>query len=163
MARHCSDHSIGKSVRRLMQNPRGRRPSIAASARREEREGQRHLDRALALARAGSERLDRLGGIRQSSSGQRRASRNALMKPSRAFVHMVRKGCCASPWGWTISRRRRQDGRSKGTSAPVLPLCDDGFAQKEVDPPRRADGSALDCLSRMLLGRRVRKRCAQPC
>ena len=33
MARHCSDQSIGRSVRRLMQNPRGSRPSIAASAR----------------------------------------------------------------------------------------------------------------------------------
>ena len=32
-ARHCSDQSIGRSVRRLTQNPRGRRPSIAASAR----------------------------------------------------------------------------------------------------------------------------------
>src|SRR5208283_1367323 len=33
MARHCSDQSIGRSVRRLMQNPRGRRPSIAAFAK----------------------------------------------------------------------------------------------------------------------------------
>ena len=33
MAPHCSDQSIGRSVRRLMQNPRGSRPSIAASAR----------------------------------------------------------------------------------------------------------------------------------
>ena len=32
MAPHCSDQSIGRSVRRLMQNPRGSRPSIAASA-----------------------------------------------------------------------------------------------------------------------------------
>src|SRR5208337_3904831 len=33
MARHCSDQSIGRSVRRLTQNPRGRRPSIAAFAK----------------------------------------------------------------------------------------------------------------------------------
>ena len=33
MARHCSDQSIGRSVRRLTLNPRGSRPSIAASAR----------------------------------------------------------------------------------------------------------------------------------
>ncbi len=32
-ARHCSDQSIGRSVRRLMQNPRGRRPSFAAFAK----------------------------------------------------------------------------------------------------------------------------------
>ena len=29
---HCSDQSIGRSVRRLIQKPRGSRPSIAASA-----------------------------------------------------------------------------------------------------------------------------------
>ena len=33
MARHCSDQRIGRSVRRLTLNPRGSRPSIAASAR----------------------------------------------------------------------------------------------------------------------------------
>ena len=33
MARHCSDQSIDRSVRRLTLNPRGSRPSIAASAR----------------------------------------------------------------------------------------------------------------------------------
>src|SRR5271166_3842616 len=36
MARHCSDQSIGRSVRRLTQKPRGSRPSIAASAKTEE-------------------------------------------------------------------------------------------------------------------------------
>ncbi len=45
--------SIGRSVRRLMQNPRGSRPSIAASARAgTERKRQRHSDRALAFLAA---------------------------------------------------------------------------------------------------------------
>ena len=30
---HCSDHSIAGSIKGLMQKPRSRRPSIAASAR----------------------------------------------------------------------------------------------------------------------------------
>src|SRR5208337_5471369 len=30
------------------------------------------------------------------------------MKPSRAFVRMARRGCCASPMPWMISRRRRE-------------------------------------------------------
>ena len=46
-------------------------------------------------------------GAVRSSSSQRRASRNALMKPSRAFVRMARKGRCASLR--MISRRRRED------------------------------------------------------
>ena len=47
-------------------------------------------------------------GSHRSSSSQRSASRSALMKPSRAFVRIARRGCCASPMPWMISRRRRE-------------------------------------------------------
>src|SRR5271166_4864958 len=37
------------------------------------------------------------------------------MKPSRAFVRIARRGCCASPRRWMISRRRHEDGRLQGS------------------------------------------------
>jgi hypothetical protein len=83
--------------------------------RGDERERHRHPNRALALLFARGERLMVWAGSMRSSSSQRRASRSALMKPSRAFVRMARTGCCASPTASMIPRRRREDARVQGS------------------------------------------------
>jgi hypothetical protein len=79
-----------------------------------ERERHRHPNRALALVFANGDSMVWAGSIRSSPS-QRRASRNALMKLSRAFVRMARRGPRVSPTPWMISRRRREDARVQGS------------------------------------------------
>ena len=81
----------------------------------DESERHRHPNRALTLVFAHGERLDGLGRVDKKSSSQRRASRNAPMKLSRAFVRMARRGPCASPTPWIISRRRREDAQVQGS------------------------------------------------
>ena len=71
------------------------------------------IERSLWFAHG--EQLDGLGRVDKKSSSQRRASPNALMKPSRAFVRMARRGRCASLTPWMISRRRREDARVQGS------------------------------------------------
>src|SRR5271165_5948751 len=71
MARHCSDQSIGRSVRRLTQNPRGRRPSIGASARAGEtnaRDSVIRIERSLLLSRTAIDSMLWVGSNRSSSS-----------------------------------------------------------------------------------------------
>ena len=48
---------------------------------------------------------------------------------------------------------------SRGTPIPVLPLGDDRLVEKDFDP-RRADRGALDRVSHIILGRRVRSQTA---
>ena len=72
------------------------------------------IERSLLSSRMASDSMVWAGSVRSSSS-QRRASRNARMNPSRAFVRMARKGRCASPTLWMISRRRREDARVQGS------------------------------------------------
>lgn len=72
------------------------------------------IERSLLSSRMASDSMVWAGSMRSSSS-HRRASPNALMKPSRAFVRMARRGRCASPTPWMISRRRREDTRVQGS------------------------------------------------
>ena len=72
------------------------------------------IERSLLSSRMASNSMVWAGSMRSSSS-HRRASPNALMKPSRAFVRMARRGRCASPTPWMISRRRREDTRVQGS------------------------------------------------
>ena len=72
------------------------------------------IERSLLCSRMASNSMVWAGSMRSSSS-HRRASPNALMKPSRAFVRMARRGRCASPTPWMISRRRREDTRVQGS------------------------------------------------
>ena len=71
------------------------------------------------------------------------------MKPSRAFVRVARRGCCASPMPWMISSRQplRARSRSAPPSRSAGPLANGELVRAAGSPGRRR-GRRVRCDSR---------------
>ena len=70
-ADHCSDHVIGRSIKRLVPKPRGNRPSIAVLARSGERKASdivMRIERSVFFSGAAMDSMVRDGSVVSSSS-----------------------------------------------------------------------------------------------